>query len=326
MKNLNRKSNNNHSQAFAFSIVGSLLLISLCFFINFSTDSRFPWFIYPTFAIIWWPLGVFFADKHSKKAFSLFGSLAIIAILFATNYLTSWNYPWFIFPSFAVIWWPLAVYFGKRCGKALSIIGSLTIIVFSIVTNYITSPAYSWYFYPSFAVIWWPLSVFLARPRTIKAYSVFGALFIIAFLAVDNFFNIPSCPWVLFAIFPVLLWPICVLIGRRVYELPTALILSALGISYYVALNILVFPGFPWAIFPAYFLLWWPLGVAFTGCGHTMLFSICGTIISAALFIILNIITTPNTIWAVYPIFLLAWWPLSIYYFIYKPCQIVNTK
>lgn len=326
MKNLNRKADNKHSQAFAFSIVGSLLLISLCFFINVSTNTSFPWFIYPTFAVIWWPLGVFFAGKNSAKAFSLIGSLAIIAILFATNYLTSWNYPWFIIPSFGVIWWPLIVFFGKSCGKYLSIIGSLSVIAFSVATNYITSPGYIWFFYPSFAVIWWPLSMFLVRPRTFKAYSVFGALFILAFLAVDNYFNSPTCPWVLLAVFPVLLWPICALLDERMLRLPTVLILSVIGITYYAALNILVFPGFPWAIFTAYVLLWWPLGVAFAGHGRHMLFSLVGTILSAAIFITLNVITTPHTIWAVYPVFVLAWWPLSIYYFNYKPQHIANTK
>ncbi len=326
MRNLNRNSDNKRSHAFAFSIVGSLLLISLCIFINYSTGSRFPWFIYPTFAVIWWPLGVFFAGRHSAKTFSLIGSLLIIAVLFATNYFTSWSYPWFIFPSFAVIWWPLGVFFGKSCGKALSIIGSLIIIGFSVVTNYITSPEYIWYIYPTFAVIWWPLSVFLARTRAVKVYSVFGALLILAFLAFDNYSNSPSCPWVLFAVYPVLMWPICVLLGRRALKQSAALMLSIIGIAYYVTLNILVFQGFPWAIFPAYVLMWWPLGVAFAGRGHHMLFSICGTILSAVLFITLNVITTPDTIWAVYPVFALAWWPLSVYYFVYKPNHAAKTK
>ena len=321
MRKLNRKTNS-RSQAFAFSIVGSLLLISLFVFININTGSRFPWFIYPAFAVIWWPLGVYFAGRNSYKAFSLVGSLVIIAILFATNYLTSWSYPWFVFPSFAVVWWPLAIFLGKSYGKVLSIIGSLAIIAFSVLANYITSPAYIWYFYPVFAVIWWPLSVYFARTRTIKVYSVFGALLILAFLAIDNYINSPLCPWVLFTVFPILLWPICVFLGRRALRLSTALILSVIGITCYVILNNLVFPGFPWAIFPAYLLLWWPLGVAFSGRGRPMLFSLCGTVLSAALFITVNVITTMNTIWAVYPVFLLAWWPLSIYYFIYKRSHI----
>ena len=313
-----------HRYAIGFSIAGSMLLILFFAYINFTTSSSFPWFVYPSFAVIWWPLGVLFAGRHSMKIFSLVGSLAIIVLLVATNYVTSWDYPWFLYPSFAVIWWPLAAFFGAKRGKVFSILGSLSIIAFSMITNYITSPSYIWFFYPAFAVIWWPLSVFLARPCTVKFYSVFGALFILAFLAVDNFIHSPSCPWILFAVFPVLLWPACVLLGRRVQSLLAAIGLSAVGIGYYAVLNMLVFTGFPWAIFPAYVLLWWPVSIAFAGRGRTMLFSICGTLLSAALFIATNVLTTPQIIWAVYPIFALLWWPLSVYYFVYKRRNMVK--
>ncbi len=43
--------------------------------------------------------------------FSIWGSLLIISFLFFINYTTSWGYPWFIFPTFAVLWWPLAMLF-----------------------------------------------------------------------------------------------------------------------------------------------------------------------------------------------------------------------
>lgn len=212
----------------------------------------------------------------------------------------------------------------RRYAMGFSIVGSLVIIAFLFITNYLTSWSYPWFIYPSFAVIWWPLSVFLMKPRTAKAYSVISSLVILAFFSVDNLINSPSTPWILFTIFPVLLWPICIFLGRRVLELPTALGLSTVGIAYYIMLNILIFPGFPWAIFPAYVLLWWPLSVAFARRGHAMLFSICGTLLSAALFISLNVRATPQTIWAVYPIFALAWWPLATYYFVYKPRRLTG--
>lgn len=319
MLNLNRKIENSRYNALVFSIVGSLLLIFLFVFINYSTACRFPWFIYPAFALLWWPLSLFCIERHAMKTFSLIGSLTIIAILFLTNYLTSWKYLWFIYPSFAVIWWPLAMFFQKKYSRTLSVIGSLSIIVFSIAANYFTSPSYIWFYYPSFAVIWWPLSVFFAHPRAAKIYSVFGALSLLALFKIDSMINSPTCPWALFTVFPVLLWPICVFLGKRARSLSAALILCAMGIGYYITLNLLVFQGFPWAIFPAYCLLWWPIAAASKGRGHAMLFSLLGSVLSAAVFIILNLITTPHIIWAVYPIFLIVWWPLSIYYFVYKP-------
>lgn len=156
------------------------------------------------------------------------------------------------------------------------------------------------------------------RASTAKAYSVVGSLIILAFFTADNFMNSPSYPWVPFTIFPVLLWPFCVFLGKRAYKPLAAVGLSAVGIAYYIVLNMLIDTGFPWAIFPAYALLWWPLSVGFAKRGHAMSFSICGTLLSAAFFITTNVITTPHTIWAAYPIFALAWWPLATYYFVYK--------
>lgn len=43
--------------------------------------------------------------------FSIWGSMLIIAFLFFINYTTSWGYPWFVFPTFGVLWWPLAMFF-----------------------------------------------------------------------------------------------------------------------------------------------------------------------------------------------------------------------
>lgn len=302
-----------------FSLAGSLLIVLFLAFVNFSTGVRFPWFLFPAYAALWWPLGVIFAGRRSAKALSLVGAAATIALLVLTNYLTSWSTPWFLYPSFAVVWWPLGVFFGKSHAKLLAVSGFAVTAVFFAVTNYMTSPAVLWFYYPVFALLWWPLSALLAGPRTVKIYSAAGALLILVFLAAVNLLNAPFCPWALLAVFPVLMWPACVLLGRRAGHIGAALALSAAGIAWYAVLNLTLFPGFPWAIFPAYALLWWPLSVALAGRGHPMLYSVCGTALSAALFLTLNLAATPRSIWAVYPIFALLWWPLCVYYFVYRP-------
>jgi hypothetical protein len=44
-----------------FSIAGSLLIIALMLFINLYVSSpRFLWCIFPIFAVLWWPLAMFF--------------------------------------------------------------------------------------------------------------------------------------------------------------------------------------------------------------------------------------------------------------------------
>lgn len=43
-----------------FSICGSLLIIALAAFVNFYYTPGTIWFVYPTFAVLWWPLAMFY--------------------------------------------------------------------------------------------------------------------------------------------------------------------------------------------------------------------------------------------------------------------------
>jgi hypothetical protein len=43
-----------------YSIWGSILFIALFIFINFYYAPHVIWFVYPTFAVLWWPLTMYF--------------------------------------------------------------------------------------------------------------------------------------------------------------------------------------------------------------------------------------------------------------------------
>lgn len=43
-----------------FSIWGSALIIALMVFMNLEYSPQTIWFVYPTFAILWWPLSMYF--------------------------------------------------------------------------------------------------------------------------------------------------------------------------------------------------------------------------------------------------------------------------
>lgn len=43
-----------------FSIWGTVLIIALFVFINFYYTPHIIWFVYPTFAVLWWPLSMFY--------------------------------------------------------------------------------------------------------------------------------------------------------------------------------------------------------------------------------------------------------------------------
>ena len=58
-----------YSNRLWYSICGSSLIIGLVLFINFYYSPQTIWFVYPTFAILWWPLSAFFVwmSKKSKR-------------------------------------------------------------------------------------------------------------------------------------------------------------------------------------------------------------------------------------------------------------------
>lgn len=50
----------------AYSVWGSLLIIALFIFVNFYYSPHTIWFVYPTFAVIWWPLTMYFSWQRTK--------------------------------------------------------------------------------------------------------------------------------------------------------------------------------------------------------------------------------------------------------------------
>ena len=51
----------------AFSVAGSLLVIGLMLFINLYITPGFLWCIFPIFAVLWWPLAMFFRWIKYRK-------------------------------------------------------------------------------------------------------------------------------------------------------------------------------------------------------------------------------------------------------------------
>jgi hypothetical protein len=204
---------------------------------------------------------------------------------------------------------------GRRYAAGFAAVGAALTILFLAVVNLLTSRGYPWFVYPAFALLWWPVSVVLA-PRYPKTFSIVGCLMTLLFLTGINLMFSPSHLWVLYAAFPAVCWPILVFLGRRAGRPAWALSVSLLAVACYGLLNVYYSPGFPWAIFPVYAVMWWPLAVLFARNNRAMAFSAGGAVWSILFFIVLNAVTTPQEIWAVYPIFGILWWPLSILCFV----------
>jgi hypothetical protein len=101
----------------AFSIWGAVLITGLVLFINFYYTPQEIWFVYPLFAVIWWPMSLFFRWLAIKKdmaiglGFSVCSFALITGLLLFINLYHTPKTIWFVYPTFAVLWWPLAMLF-----------------------------------------------------------------------------------------------------------------------------------------------------------------------------------------------------------------------
>ncbi|MFD2628116.1 hypothetical protein [Oceanobacillus kapialis] len=206
----------------------------------------------------------------------------------------------------------------KKYEFIFALLGSSLTIVFLLVVNLITSSEHLWFIYPAFGLLIWPVSIYCKERGKHKQFSIFCSLLIIAFLIVLNYIETPEYPWFLFGLYPILWWPILVLLETRAKTIGVALAGSLSIILYYICLNAFLGTQHPWFIYPAFALLWWPLAVYHVRKRSYFAFSINGSVLISFFFITVNYITTPQTIWAIYPIFCALWWPLSMYYYVYK--------
>jgi len=151
-----------------------------------------------------------------------------------------------------------------------------------------------------------------------KQYSIVCSAFIITFLIVENYIYAPDHLWFVYAIYPIIWWPILMYLDEKAKTLKTALIGCASTIIYYTILNMIVSPHYPWAIYPAFLVIWWPLALYHAQRKTFVAFSVTATILISIFFITVNVVSSPSVIWAIYPIFVTLWWPLSMYFYVYK--------
>ena len=178
------------------------------------------WAIYPAFPLLWWPMTLLFARIKAWRAYAAAASLLTIAFLATVNLITSPGYLWFVFPTLAILWWPLAMAFkGRHKPFGFALAGAALAIATLLTINLITSPAFLWFAFPALVIPWWPAAVFFAKRKSPFGFSIAGSLLVIALVAAVNFMTSPGFLWCVFPTFVVLWWPLGVFLGARRHRL-----------------------------------------------------------------------------------------------------------
>lgn len=103
--------------ALAFSVWGAVITAAFFVFINLYCTPGVIWFVYPVFAVLWWPLTMFFHwrrlkyDKPSGFGYSVCGFALILGLFLFINFYCTPDVIWFVYPVFGAFWWPLAMLF-----------------------------------------------------------------------------------------------------------------------------------------------------------------------------------------------------------------------
>ena len=110
--------------SFAFSVWGSLIIIAFFVFLNLYYSPTNIWFVYPLFATLWWPMSMFALWEKQKSGrkvafpYSVGGFALIVGLMLFLNFYYTPDIIWFVYPTFAVIWWPVSLYFYRLRQKS----------------------------------------------------------------------------------------------------------------------------------------------------------------------------------------------------------------
>ena len=295
--------------ALRFSVLASALTLAYYGALNLWLEPGSPWILFVGFALLWWPLSVFFHGKHKPHVYAAVMTALTAAFLVAVNLVYSPGVFWAFLPVFALLWWPLSVYFhGKHKPHVYAAVMTALTAAFLVAVNLVYSPGVFWAFLPVFALLWWPLTLCFARRRAWRAYAVTMSLLTAAALAAVNLMTSPGFLWCVFPALAILWWPLAMLLRGK--PLGFSLAGAALVIGTLAAVNLMTSPGFLWCVFPALAILWWPAAVLLRG--KPLGFSLAGAALVIGTLAAVNLMTSPGFLWCVFPALAILWWPLAV--------------
>ncbi len=296
----------------AFSIAGSLILIAFITSLNLIASPHTLWFPYAAPLILFWPFGMLLKARLLKLPFALLLGVLITAYCLTVNLLLTPGHFWAIHAIFAALWWPLSLYFsGRNDYKKFSVAGALLTIAYLIGNNLLSTP-YPWALYAYFPVIGWPLAMYFGRRLGSLRFSMIGSLLVLAWYGALNLLLEPGSPWIIFIAFALLWWPLSAFFHGRRRPHIYALVMSALSIAFFAAVNAIYSPGAVWAIYPAFALLWWPMTLLCAQKHAWRAYSVAASLLTIVFLAVVNLMTSSGFLWSVFPALGILWWPLAM--------------
>ncbi len=150
-----------------------------------------------------------------------------------------------------------------------------------------------------------------------KQYAVICSAMVIAFLIIENLLYSPQHLWFIYAIYPIVWYHSYVFRGKsEIIEYCTDWLCK-----HHLLLFIHQFhhvPTISLGDLPGIFSDMVVLALYHAQKRTFVAFSVYASLHISIFFIIVNIVSSPSVIWAIYPIFLVLWWPLSMYFYVYK--------
>ena len=300
-----------------FSVAGGAYTILMLLTMNLVASPGFGWWVYPAFLTLWWPLSVLMGERAKTFTFALGSALAGIAFTVIMYLIHSpGGTPWYLFTLLPLLWWPVTLLLAPRVGELRQTL--IGIVVFAAYYTGLTALLYSMNsLLPLFSLIgaiWVIYALGISKHRDQTGFAAINAILLAAYCILAHRVLTPGVhPWYWYTFFPLAWWVFALALRDKAFAPRNIAISAAALLLYYGALNLLLSPAVPWVLF-----LTWPTVSAILGAWlhktrAAFPFSVWMTLAGAAYFTAINLAFTPHTVWAVYPIFGLLWWPLSMW-------------
>ena len=298
----------------ALSIVGSAHIILFLAGINLIFSPRVNWAFIPCFAVLWWPIAVFFGKK--RKTLSIIGSLHTIAFFISINAIFSPGYPWAVFVVFPILWWPISIFAGEKARSIpFAILSAIIITLYYVLINTFVEPRHPFWIYIAYALVWWPLGLAFRGKVGSKIVAIISLAANIAFVMTFSHIIRPEYNWSMYALGPAVLFSVMIFFGEKSKTLAFAILAYISLLAYYGYINMFIESRHPFIIYIAFALTWWPISLSYVRHKNMLRYSLVSFLLIAAFFTATNLVTSPQVLWAVYPIGAAAFWPLSILVF-----------